>query len=922
MYKLFIFLFAILIFQVGLAQKSSKIIGKLIDTKNNSIANATISIDGKSIAKTDNDGRFDIALLPKVYNIIITAVGYTEIAINAIVKQNEVTDLDVIVLQIVPKKGDDVVVRGNTLNTRKESISAGISFIKNNNTVASIVTSEAIKKSPDATTGDVVKRMPGASIQEGKFLVIRGLADRYNQAVLNGVLLTSTEPDRKTFSFDLIPSAMLDNLIVNKAFLPEMPGEWAGGLVQVNTKDIPNKNFFSVQLGTGFNSQSIGKTFYHDNAGKLDWLGIETNTRALPTNYKTKSKFDLEDIAVKTEMGKSLRNAWAPQTMQTPLNAAVQINGGFVGRLFGKKVGGMVGLNYNKRNRILDITNSLNTLSSSGFSLNYSFEDDKYQQDVQLGALASFTMQLNNKHKIGLKAITNINTSNFVTQRIGFDLNRDEDLKGTEITFKQNSFFTTQLHGDHSIAKNVKAKWYGAFNILDSYVPDQRRILYGKTRNTSNQYSAIISNVLSQQSGSRIFLGLSDYIYTGGGDVTYTLKNKQTIKGGYMLQIRDRLYDAKLFANYLPSDNLTLRNLSADKIFAPENFGNGTNNKFAFNAIKGNTFRYMANTILNAGYVQADNELWQKLRLVYGVRVEHFDQLVGSVYTWDPRHTYSKVLDVLPGLNATLKTNSKTNIRFSASQTVIRPELRELASLNLYDFELNASIQGNTKLKRTKVTNVDTRFEYYNKPGEILTIGAFYKNFNSPIEQLFNEGAGGSSTFNYQNPSKAYSTGFEVEFRKKLDFIATLKNFTFQTNAAYIKSLVKDAKFNLNRSLQGQSPYIINTGLFYDNEKNAFNISVLYNRIGERIFLVGDISAGSGSPDIYEAPRDVMDIQFSKKLIKSKAEVKLNISDVFNQTQNFYQNGNTKKTYQKGVDALRFSRKYGTNFGITFNYSL
>ncbi len=905
---------------IGFAQRVNTIIGKLIDSKNNAIGNASISINKQSVGKSDIDGRFEIKTTAAEVEISVSAVGYQTL-IKKIILTEKVTDLNELVMIIVSKKGDDIVVKGNAPSQKKETINSGIAFIKNNSTVASIVTAESIKRSPDANTSDVVKRMPGASIQEGKFLVIRGLADRYNQAVLNGILLTSTEPDRKTFSFDLIPSSMLDNLIVNKAFVPEMPGEWAGGLVQVNTKDIPTKNFFNLQVGTGFNTQTIGRTFYHDNAGKLDWLGIENNTRALPSDYTTKSKFDQLDISTKTQYGKSMRNVWMPSSMQAPLNTSVQANGGFAGKLFGKKIGGMFGIMYAKRNKYLDVTNALNTLASGVFSLNFQYEDDRYVQDVQLGALASLTMQLNNKHKISVKAITNVNTANVVTNRTGFDLNRDEDLKGNELTFKQNTFFTVQTTGEHTLANNLKGKWYGAFNILDGYTPDQRRILYSKARNTNDPYRIILSNVLSQQSGSRIFQNLSDYIYTAGNDLTYTLKNKQTVKAGYLFQVRDRLYDAKLFANYLPLDNAALRLLPADQIFAASNFGNGTDNKIAFSAIKSNTFRYMANTILNAGYLQLDNELWDRLRLVYGVRVEHFDQLIGSVKTWDPRHSRSEVLDVLPGLNATYKATAKSNVRFCASQTVIRPELRELASLNLYDFELNASIQGNPQLKRTKVTNLDLRYEFFNKPGEMLTIGSFYKYFVNPIEQLFNEGVGGASTFNYQNPEKAYSTGIELEYRKKLDFVPQLKNFAFQLNAAYIKSLVKDAAFNLNRPLQGQSPYIVNAGLFYDLTKEGLNCSLLYNRIGERIFLVGDISSGSGSPDIYEAPRDIIDLQITKKILKSKAEIKLNISDILNQQQNFYQNGSTKKSYQANIDALRFTRRYGSNFNLIFNYS-
>ncbi|MFZ9302465.1 MAG: TonB-dependent receptor domain-containing protein, partial [Sediminibacterium sp.] len=348
-----------------------------------------------------------------------------------------------------------------------------------------------------------------------------------------------------------------------------------------------------------------------------------------------------------------------------------------------------------------------------------------------------------------------------------------------------------------------------------------------------------------------------------------------------------------------------------------ENFGNGTDNKFGFDAIKGRNFRYMANTILNAGYFQFDNKLSEKIRTVWGIRVEDYDQLVGSRKVSDPRHTRSRVTDFLPGLNTTVKLNQTNNLRITASQTVIRPELRELSFLNIFDFELNASVQGNPSLKRTKITNTDIRYEIYPGSGEVFTVGVFYKNFENPIEQIFSEGAGGASTFSYQNAKKAITYGMELEARKKLN-----KNFTFQANASLINSRIKDANLKLNRQLQGQSPYLVNLGLLYDVAEKGLNATLLYNQIGERIYLVGDMQAGSASPDIYEAPRSLVDFQLSKKLINNKAEIKFTISDILNQQQTFYQNLTSNTRYEKGVDAVRFARKFGSTFGISFNYSL
>jgi TonB-dependent receptor len=924
-------LFASLLITLFSFAQTGKIAGKVLNNKNEPLQGVSVKVTGTTGGTTtDIEGRFTLSLATgKKYEITLTAVGYAAKVISDVeVTANQVSELSF----MMDRGGEElgtVTVTSRRTPARLETVNSVIAFQKNTNTVASVVSAETIRRSPDRNTGEVLKRTPGASLQDGKFLVVRGLADRYNQAMLNGILLTSTEPDRKTFSFDLIPAAMIDNIVINKAFVPEYPGEWAGGLIQVNTKDIPAKSFFNIQVGSGFNTQTIDKDFYKVKGGKTDWLGVDDGTRSLPPSYTTKSNFDVMTPAEKTAIGKQMRNVWTADKVSGPLNASFQANGGFNTKVFGKTVGGTFGVVYNKNNRFIDMQNRRNQFSGTNVSYNYSYDDDRYAQDVMVGALGSLSMQIDPRNKVSVKAIANVNSTNYFTNRSGLDYDRANDVRASEITFKQNTFFTGQVTGEHRIATPVTFKWYGSFNILDGYIPDQRRIVYTRTTGTQNPYNLLVANSLAQESGSRIYQNLSDYIYTAGGDLSYSFNlfdQKQTVKGGYMLQIKDRLYDAKLFANYLPRDNPSVRLLPADKIFASENFGDGAPNStmFAFDAIKGNSFRYLANTILNAGFIQFDNQFSDAFRLVWGLRVENYDQLVGSVKKYDPRHIHSEVRDFLPGLNATYKVNAKTNIRLSGSQTVIRPELRELSFLNLYDFELNASVQGNPSLERTKATNFDLRYELYPAPGEMFTVGVFYKHFDKPIEQIYNEGSGGASTFNFQNPDQANSYGAELEFRKKLDFVEVLKNFTLQANAAYIKSQVKSDAQNLkiDRPMQGQSPYLINLGLNYDLQKHGFNATLLFNQIGERIYLVGDISAGAGSPDIYEAPRAVLDFQMAKKLMKNKAEIRVTVSDILNKTQYFYQNINDKESFQKSKDPYRFTRKFGSTIGVTFNYSL
>ncbi|HEY6063093.1 MAG TPA: carboxypeptidase-like regulatory domain-containing protein, partial [Chitinophagaceae bacterium] len=329
--------------------QSVKLTGKVLNEKNEPLAGVSVKIVGSGGTTTDMEGRFSLNLIPgKKYELEFSAIGYeTKNITEAEVSSSQLNELN-ITLQVKAKTGENVVVTTKTSTARKETINAAVAFQKNTNTVAQIISAETIRRSPDKTTSEILKRVPGTSVQDGKYLIVRGLSDRYNQAMLNGILLSSTEPDRKTFSFDIFPAAVIDNITINKAFVPEYPGEWAGGLVQVNTKDIPSKDFFNVQIGTGFNTNVIGNDFLKYKGSNLDFLGFDNKTRALPSGFPLKSAFDQLSDNEKLAWGATFQNNWGVTKNNASPNASLQIGGGFAGKLFNKKVGGSVALNYNR----------------------------------------------------------------------------------------------------------------------------------------------------------------------------------------------------------------------------------------------------------------------------------------------------------------------------------------------------------------------------------------------------------------------------------------------------------------------------------------------------------------------------------------------------------------------------------------------
>ena len=925
--RLILSVLCISIFSFSQAQ-SVKLGGRVLNEKNEPLTGVSIKIIGGGGTTSDVTGNFSLSLTPgKKYELEFSAIGYETKQITDVeVIGNQVNELN-IVLAVKATTGDNIVISVKKSSARNETINSAISFQKNTNTVAQIVSAESIRRSPDKNTGEVLKRVPGTSVQEGKYLIVRGLADRYNQAMLNGILLSSTEPDRKTFSFDIIPSSMIDNIVINKAFIPELPGEWAGGLVQVNTKDVPVRDFFSIQIGTGINTNTIGKDFYTYTGSKTDFLGFDNGFRGLPNDFPNKSTFENLDNGQKAVLGASLANIWTAEKSNIPLfNQSLALNGGFKKELgHNNKLAAVFAVNYNRSNKRTEFENRIIRYQNNTADVYFDYFNNKYNKEVLAGALANITLQLGNNNKISFKNILNINTANYATLREGLDYEgrtagTPDNIRATELAFKANTFFNTQLAGEHNIKKyGLKLNWFGSFNILDQYIPDQRRVQYVQDDPTvaSSPYIILIPvSKSSQKNGSRYFGYLSDYVYTAGGDLAKSFKIKnlsQTIKAGYFFQVKDRLFDSRPFAIYLPSGSSQFQNLPQDQVFAPQNYGNGSDNKLYFNELAGSSYRYIANSILNAGFLQFDNQITSKLRAVWGLRVEDFDQIVGSVRKSDPRHVYSKVTDYLPGINITYKLDAKTNFRVSASQTVVRPEFRELSTFQFYDFDLGATVAGNTALVRTKVSNFDIRYELYPRAGELFTFGVFYKYFKNPLEAYINPASGDGSTYNLLNAEEANAFGAEFDFRKKLDFSEALKNFTVQGNFSYIFNRVK----SLDRSMQGQSPYLINAAVQYDIQKLGINTTLLFNQIGRRIALVG----GSDQPPVWENPRPILDFQIAKKIFNNKGELKLNVSDIINKQAIFYTDLNDNNKYDKGSDAFVIKRKYGTNISFSIGYN-
>lgn len=923
-------LLLLIVFTLHARAQHGKLTGRVLDEKNEPIAGATLTelVSEKNFI-TNADGTFNISIVVgNGYTLQISALGFnTKIITDIEIKENTTTEISIF-LETSENKLSEISV---TASHRKESVNNMIRFQKNAPAVTQVVAAEAIRKSPDKNSAEVLKRVTGLSLQDGKYIIARGLGDRYNQAMLNGILLSSTEVDRKTFAFDIFPSAAIENIVISKTFMPEHPAEWAGGLIQVTTKDIPAKGFLDLQIGTNFNTATIGKDFNQVARGKFDFLGLDDGSRALPNDFPTKSNFANLGTNEKTTFGQQLAaKDWGYKTNKSVLGnlgQSMQINSGFNTRIFNKPTGGTISLTYNRSMKNVEYQNRFFNVNQGKAEASFDYLNNKSNEEIVLAALANFSLRLSNNGKISFRNLLNVHTNNYTILRTGKDFEADavsgENIAAFEYGFKQTTFSNSTLQVEHFFPQQkIRLNGHGSFTIVDQYIPDQRRLQYNQGADSGSPYLALISNTISQKTGSVFYSNLNDYIYNAGADLQKDITiagKKQSIKIGYLLQVKDRLYNARPFSIYLPSDNPVLRQQDLSHIFDSKNFGPAPD-QFHFDELTGIYFRYSAHAVLNAAFVQFQNIIGKNIRVVWGARAEKFVQLTGSENPSDPRYNYRKSIDFLPSLNAEYRISEQSKLRLAASKTLIRPEFRELTSTAYYDFELGATVIGNPALSTTKVSNIDFRFELYQKPGELITAGLFYKHFKSPIELVFNQsGAGSSNTFNYidNNESTAKTYGGEVEFRKRLDLVSTgLKGIALQGNFTYVFNRVQFRENSLNRPMQAQSPYLLNLALLYESE-NGWNGSVLFNQYGRRILYVGNEQI----PAIWEAPRPLLDLQIAKTILNGKGKLTLNVTDVLNRPALFYHDLNHDKKYSP-ADALALKRNYGTNVSVSFSYKI
>ncbi len=928
------FVIILILFPISLAAQSARLYGSLSDNVNSEpLIGATIRLENTSIgAITDLNGDYDIRNIPAgTYNVVVSFIGYQALHIADIeFTESQIKQIDIKLEASTTEIGLVEII--GTIS--KKTVNGLLIEQKNSANVSDGISGESIRKSPDKNTGEVVRRISGTSVQDNKFVVIRGLNDRYNAAMLNGIPLPSTEPDRKAFSFEIFPAALLDNLVVYKTATPDLPGDFAGGVIRLTTKDIPDQSVMNLSIGSGYHSVSTGKEYHSYKGGKTDWLGIDDGTRALHSEIPDTKTFQSGTSNDKIGYSKYMGNDWAINDELTHApTQSLQFSAGNKFKVLKHEMGLITALTYSHGSKT-------NVSERADFNTDtsklYSYTDKKYSENTLWGGILNLTYKPAKNVKISFGNMISVNTDDALLEREGLNYESERFEKANAMTFTQNKLHTHSLTISHPLpAAGIEMKWDIGLNFSERVIPDLRKMLYTKNFIPQDEYDTLFVAQVPLGSASPNYAGkfwsnLNESSNYGSVEfaVPISKENKdQKIKFGASVLNRQREFDARVFgyrvAN-LSKFNWELLKSSQDTIFQANHIGV---NGFRLDEITSPSDKYTSSSQNISGFLMADHKIIPKLRAVYGIRVESYSQNLHSFgYSRDTIDVDTTFVNLLPSLNLTYAINDKNNIRAALSQTLSRPEFRELAPFSFYDFTTSSSVYGNSKLIPGSIINADLRYEIYPGAGRMFSFTTFYKKFTNAIENVLYPGGAGSFSRTYENVPFAINYGIEAEARIRLNKIDSLLNTAcfgnlyLSSNLAIIKSEVDLSELKNGqggvRPLQGQSPYIINAGLIYQkSDKKGMGISLLYNRIGRRISDVG----ADGYLDIYEAPRNQLDFQLTKTFF-GKAELKLNFSEVLDSDIIKYQDQNDSGKYEKEKDTRIYSSSPGSGCSISFSY--
>ncbi|MFN3800083.1 TonB-dependent receptor domain-containing protein [Belliella pelovolcani] len=936
--KKYTFTLLITLITIGYAvAQSGTIRGVVKDSKTGETiigANVRLENTGYGVA-TGLDGDFEISRVePGNYTVIVSFISYKTVQYEDVqVVSEKATVFDVLLEEDFGDLGEVVVVA-----TRESGSNvAVVSEIRKSLQVVSGISADQIKLSQDGNAAQVMKRVSGVSIVDNKFVRVRGVDDRYNVVMINNALAPSTQVDKRTFSFDLIPSESLDRMLIYKSPSPEVPGDFAGGMVKVFTKNAPDEDFITFGMGAGYRQNTTLQDYKQTRGSKTDWLGFDTS-RDLPAGFPTTDQLLNAGggSPLRAEAGRMLDNNYSVETSTALPDFSTGLAFGKTWRLLGgKRLSTITSMSYGQSFQYFQAERNRYFFPVPGQPTEKRDEyfDDFFTKTNEIGVMSNWMLRLNPDNKIEFRNLFNQSGLNETVLREGKDfVQRTEGARDYAFRYESKLIYTGQLEGTHLFnEEKTKLNWVLGGNYMYHEEPDFRRLrTFFSQEGSEGQFVIIDPPASSPQDLGRYYGYLKDYGLSQGLNYERKFKGEEKdrpriLRAGYLVDYKARNFDARYITTYYPGfhdvqSKEALIRLPIDQAFAPENYRTGDG--WLIQEGTRRTDNYDASTFISAGYVGGVFPI-REFNFSGGLRTEYSNQQLDSQNDLGPVRVNNRELAILPSLNVDYNFNKKSLIRAGYGRTLNRPEFREFAPFLYYSFEYLAGFFGNPNLQMARIDNIDLRYEIYPNEGETFSIGAFYKFFDKPIETV-QQNVTEQLQFTYANAIDATVYGLEVEGRKALSTISStpfIRDLSFNVNASLIWSEVflgDDVAFqDSRRALQGQSPYMINAAMYYINPVTDLQASIAYNVTGPRIFVAGN----ANNPEIYELPRHTIDLTVSKTF-RDRTTFKFGIQDLLNFQYRFYQDSNFDRKIDTSIDDPMYLWRRGTLFTSSLTYRI
>ncbi|MCY4635690.1 MAG: TonB-dependent receptor [Acidobacteria bacterium] len=920
------------------AQEVGWVVGEVID-QNLAITLPGVPVEAVGtgqVAYTDLDGRYRLELPPGTYEIRIVMAGYAETNVSVEIVAGRLSPVQVALGSNV--FAEELVVTAPTLQADSSSAAAQMMMRMRAPSVQDNIGAVEMSANNDSNAADAMQRVTGVSVVDGQSVFVRGLGERYSNTTLAGATLPTTEPDRRVVPLDLFPSGLIDSVQVSKTYTPDKPSQFAGGLVEIIPMKLPDETSFELSAGGGWNSLSTGAMGLGYPGGGRDWLGFDDGTRALPSGFPDRKVtrggrfsgtlgFSREDLE---RIGERFDNVWDPQPLSLPMDQSYNA-------LFGGRFGNLGIVATLRHAQSAQFTREQRTFYKVGgggaiepFNGPYDFETT--DQAGTVGAVGNIAYQFSPNQRLSFDNFyTHVGTNE--TRRFeGYNDDAGNDIRNQRLWWVEEQITSHHVGGDHLFPtlSNSRLDWKIALSRADREEPDLREVLY---ESDPARRAFVLAD--ESQSGLRQFNDLVDDSIEGSANWSTLFEQwgglaSQAKFGGNHID-RSRDFESRRL-RFVPRNlvggtgTFTTRSilqrlgsrggsttrvdlsLPAEELFTVGNIGEA----FELKEETRGTDRYDAAQTVTSFYGMIDLPLSASTRLVTGARVEQFRQDVETLdpfsgtidqQTADVQRASLDETDLFPAINFVYAVRPEQNIRFGYSQTVNRPEFREVSPFEFTDVVGGRAIVGNPALNQSLIQNLDLRWEWFPGAEEVLSASFFYKQFDDPIERTVEPTAQLRTSFT--NADTAKNAGIELEARSLLGpYVLVGANYTHVDSEVTLSPAARQVQTSLVRPLAGTSPNLVNA--LFEVRGMGYSGRLLFNYFDDRISDVGSL----GLPDIIEKGRHSVDFVLAKRF--DRASLRVAFTNLTDQPFEFTQGGDgpTQRTFNLGRSM---------SFGVTYH---